>query len=215
LQTGKNIPLAWNHSIAAEDIIGHIDPASVRVLDDWKVAATGWIDESVDPAGKHAWRLVKSGTLGFSYGYLIPDGGATKRAGSKSGLHIKELDVFEITATPIPANNATGVLSWKSVQDRDAVIVELQEVKARLDTLEKALEDQKTTVDVTGKAPRARSVDPLRTRAMDVAMEIMSDGLPAQPPTKQATKEPETSGDPDELRERSRDLMLQVLTGTQ
>jgi hypothetical protein len=32
-RTGKLIPLAWNHSTAAEDIIGHIDPASAKALD--------------------------------------------------------------------------------------------------------------------------------------------------------------------------------------
>jgi hypothetical protein len=56
----------------------------------------------------------QSGTLGFSFGHLIPDGGAVKRAGG--GRRITELDVFEITATPVPVNNDTRVVGWKSVE---------------------------------------------------------------------------------------------------
>lgn len=113
-KTGKLIPLAWNHSTAAEDIIGHVDPATARA-DGPRVIVDGWIDQTVDPAGKNAWRLVKSGTLGFSYGFLVPDGGATKRPGAHRGVLITELDVFEITATPVPANNETRVVAFKAI----------------------------------------------------------------------------------------------------
>ena len=34
---------------------------------DGEVHAAGWIDQSI-PRGQEAWRLVKSGTLGFSFG---------------------------------------------------------------------------------------------------------------------------------------------------
>jgi HK97 family phage prohead protease len=110
MPTGKQIPLAWNHSTAAEDIIGTIDPASAKAVNG-EVVVTGWIDQST-PRGAEAWRLVKTGVLGFSFGYLIPDGGAVKRAGG--GNHIKELDVFEVTASPTPMNNDTRVLGWKA-----------------------------------------------------------------------------------------------------
>ena len=81
-----------------------------------EVHATGWIDQSTD-RGRHVWRLAKSGTLGFSFGYLIPEGGAVKRA---DGVReIRKLDVFEVTATPAPMNNDTRVLSVKGLEDRD------------------------------------------------------------------------------------------------
>jgi HK97 family phage prohead protease len=120
---GKNIPLAWHHSTRPEDIIGHIDPATAR-NEGGQVVVEGWIDESVEPAGKNAWRLVKSGTLGFSYGF-IPLAQSPRKGG---GFHIKEADVFEITATPIPANHETRVLGWKSAdklqQEQDDATVE-------------------------------------------------------------------------------------------
>jgi HK97 family phage prohead protease len=113
--TGKVIPLHWNHSSEPEDIVGNIQPPSVKAVDG-EVHATGWVDQSTD-RGRDVWRLAKSGSLGFSFGYLIPDGGAVKRA---DGVReIRKLDVFEVSATPGPMNNDTRVLSTKAVEDDD------------------------------------------------------------------------------------------------
>jgi HK97 family phage prohead protease len=203
----RPIPLAWNHRTDAADIFGHIDPASVKNVNG-EVVATGQVDLTSD-VGKEAWRSFKSRAIGFSFGYLII--AATERKGG--GLNINELDVFEITATPTPMNNETRVLGTKSVPELQA---ELQEVKDRLDTLEKSLEDQKASRKAEGTAqePQARAVDPLRRQAEEVALDIASGGLD-QLPTKQV-KAPEPT--PDlmdlaELKRRSRDLMLQVLSG--
>jgi hypothetical protein len=113
--TGKRIPLAWNHSQAAADQIGYIDPTSARAVGG-EVHASGWIDQS-SAVGADAWRLVKAGTLGFSFGYLVPEGGSRPRKGG--GRHITELDVFEVTATPTPMNNDTRVLGFKQMADGD------------------------------------------------------------------------------------------------
>ena len=113
--TGKMIPLHWNHSAEPEDIIGHVNPATVKAVDG-EVLAEGWIDQDTE-RGRHAWRIAKSGTLGFSFGYLIPDGGAVKRADGVREIH--KLDVFEVSATPTPINNGTRVLSTKGLEDDD------------------------------------------------------------------------------------------------
>jgi HK97 family phage prohead protease len=113
---GKNVPLAWNHSGRPEDQIGYIDPATVRVQGN-EVVASGKFDLDTSN-GAHAWRCVKAGTIGFSFGYLVPSGGSTKRAGG--GRHIKELDVFEVTATPTPMNGDTRVLAFKALNGHDA-----------------------------------------------------------------------------------------------
>jgi hypothetical protein len=92
--TGKLIPLAWNHSSKAEDIVGRVDPASVHEVGG-EAVASGQVDQDTD-RGRHVWRLAKSQTLGFSFGYLIID--AVKRA---DGVReIRKLDVFEVSATP-------------------------------------------------------------------------------------------------------------------
>jgi HK97 family phage prohead protease len=90
---------------------------------------------------------------------------------------------------------------------------ELQEVKDRLAKAETALEDLKKA-DVTDREPKARSVDPLRKQAENVALEIASGGgsLRKPPPT-EAPKSPEPALELRELRQRTRDELLGVLSG--
>jgi predicted metal-dependent hydrolase len=49
---GKLIPLAWNHSSAAADQIGHIKPDTVKVVGE-EVHGSGWIDQSIDSGPMH------------------------------------------------------------------------------------------------------------------------------------------------------------------
>jgi HK97 family phage prohead protease len=107
----RPVPLAWNHRTDAADIFGAIDPQTVKEVNG-EVVAGGNVDLDSD-VGREAWRSFKSRAIGFSFGYLIPDGGATPRPGG--GRHITQLDVFEITATPTPMNNATRVLDTKAL----------------------------------------------------------------------------------------------------
>jgi hypothetical protein len=111
--TSKLIPLSWAHSTEADDIVGHVDPESVELAGD-EVVASGWVDRDT-PRGRSTWRLMKSGTLGFSFGYLALD--TVKRA---DGVReIRELDVFEVSATPTPMNAETRVVSTKSIGEYD------------------------------------------------------------------------------------------------
>ena len=60
--TGKMIPLHWNHSSDPEDIIGHVNPATVEAVDG-EVVASGWVDQSTDRGRQSAIRG-KSGRSG-------------------------------------------------------------------------------------------------------------------------------------------------------
>jgi HK97 family phage prohead protease len=105
----RPIPLAWHHSVKAEDIFGSADGQSAEVVDGNEVKVAGQVDLD-SPVGQHAWRSMKARRLGFSFGYLILK--AVDRQGG--GKHIQELDVFEITATRAPMNNDTRILSTKA-----------------------------------------------------------------------------------------------------
>jgi HK97 family phage prohead protease len=114
--THKQVPLAWSHSTKPEDIIGTIDPATAQ-NQDGEVVVDGQIDRTTE-RGAQAWRLAKSGSLGFSIGFMILK--ATERPGG--GRHIQALDLFEVSATPTPMVASTRVVSWKSATahaDRD------------------------------------------------------------------------------------------------
>lgn len=141
----RPIPLSWHHSTKAEDIFGHIEPMTIR-LDGDEVVAQGKVDLE-SKVGMEAWRSFKNRTVGFSFGYLIPDGGAKDREGG--GRHITELDVFEVTATPTPMNNDTRVLSTKSTE----------ELREDAERTERELNDEKVekTKAAADVGPEARS----------------------------------------------------------
>jgi len=109
--TGKKIPLAWNHSSNPEDIVGFVDPASALETSG-EVMVAGRVDLNTE-RGREVWRLAKSGTLGFSFGYLTTD--EYKRPDGTR--EIRGLDVFEITATSTPMNADTRVVSTKAIDD--------------------------------------------------------------------------------------------------
>jgi HK97 family phage prohead protease len=225
---GKLVPLAWAHT---PDLVGSVDPSTVRV-ENGEVIAKGQIDQNT-PLGEESWRLVKSGTLSFSFGYLIPKGGATKRPGGR--LHIKELDLFEISVVPVlPANNDTRVLSFKDAQvlrseaekaaapDPEALRKESDRIERdlvesqipELATAETALEDLSKKAEEMDKDRKAPSMDPLRKRSEELALEVASDGMSLRrPPTKEAPAPPDLT-DLRELKQQSRDLMDLLLSDT-
>jgi HK97 family phage prohead protease len=107
----RPVPLAWNHSTKAEDIFGTIDPNTVKAVYG-EVVASGHVDPDSN-VGREAWRSFKNRSVGFSFGYLITDGGSTPRPGG--GRHITSLDIFEVTACSTPMNNDTRVLDTKAL----------------------------------------------------------------------------------------------------
>jgi phage head maturation protease len=56
---------------------------------------------------------VKKDRVGLSFGYLTTD----HRVGADGTKELVELDLFEITLTPTPANADTRVLETKSLGD--------------------------------------------------------------------------------------------------
>jgi HK97 family phage prohead protease len=215
---GKLVPLAWNHT---DEVIGHIDPASVRVENN-EVIAKGYVDQST-PRGEEAWRLVKSGTLSFSFGFLFDPKTAEKLKGGR--YRVKELDVFEVSVVPVgPANNDTRVLSFKAITE-DLLDVQQRLLALNEDDRASILEAVKTALgvkpeqekkaDETDKeAKKPRSVDPLRKQAESLALEHASGGLSLRkPPRKVEHKAPEPELSLRELKRRMRDEILTHLSG--
>jgi HK97 family phage prohead protease len=108
----RPIPLSWNHDLNAENIIGYVDGISARKVNT-EVVVSGRVDLN-SAVGREAWRSFKSGVLGFSYGYLATR--STKRD-LDGGKYITGLDIYEVTATPAPANPDTRVLLTKAIEE--------------------------------------------------------------------------------------------------
>jgi HK97 family phage prohead protease len=99
------------HVEHSKTVVGSIDPNSMHPTDAGLVVA-GEVDRATDE-GQQVWRSIKSGTAGFSIGYMSE--GRPRKGG---GQFITEIDLLEISATSTPMHPATRALSWKAPTTR-------------------------------------------------------------------------------------------------
>jgi HK97 family phage prohead protease len=185
----RAIPLSWNHSTDPWSVFGSINPQSVKEVDG-EVVAAGEVDLE-SSVGREAWRSFKNRTVGFSFGYMIPEGGATNLP--DGGRHITELDVLEVTATPTPMNNDTRVLSTKAVaEEKIPTDAELRAWAKRL-----------------GLEPPLSSRE-LRRRCAKTSLDAALGWDPAPRP---APEEPNSGPSEKELRRQAREVTLQAAMG--
>jgi len=108
-ESGRRVPVHWNHETSAASIIGWIDPHSMSETDQGLYVA-GKLDIDTTETARQAWRSMKNGTLSLSFGYM------TNRSHKRSD-GVKELldvDMFEVSVVPHPANADTRFLSLKA-----------------------------------------------------------------------------------------------------
>jgi HK97 family phage prohead protease len=67
--TGRTVPLHWNHSADPDDIVGHVVPGSM-VETDRGLVVEGQLDLEGNERARKAWRAMKTGSIGLSFGYL-------------------------------------------------------------------------------------------------------------------------------------------------
>lgn len=229
--SGDPIPIIlshqWNDAMAH---IGVADPKDV-VETDKGLWVKGHLDIADNPVAKQVHKLLKRRSLKeFSIGYRVPEGGE-KRA--KDGANeIAEIDLVEAGPTLKGANAETELHAVKTALEveepptaeallasvRAAVEVAQEQHElfkdAEVDLTREVQEMLGVKPDETDKEPLgARSVDPLRKRSLETVLEIQSDGLSRR---KSPTTKPEPKPEPPpeaELKRRSRDLMLELLTG--
>jgi uncharacterized protein len=107
--SGRRIPLHWNHGVAAADIIGTVDPASMREVSGG-LYVEGRLDLESSDTAREAWRSMKNDAVALSFGYV-----ALQEQRRADGIkELLELDLFEISVTPSPMNPDTRFLSLKS-----------------------------------------------------------------------------------------------------
>lgn len=150
-ESGKRLPLHWDHRGEPQNIIGHVDPSSMQETDDGLVVK-GKVDIEGSDVARQAWRAIKNGSVGLSFGYL-----ATKkqdRVGGGRDLH--EIDVFEISITPAPMHPDTRILEAKSedVLRRESQQLERELISEQLPDVQEPEAEEKGAASV-GPAARA------------------------------------------------------------
>lgn len=173
--SGKRIPLHWDHRGEPDQIIGSIDPASMQETDEGLVVK-GRMDLEASEVAREAWRAMKTGSMSLSFGYV-----ATKTRKASGGVQeLLELDLFEISIVPAPANADTRVLEMKNAEEKTHIV----------DTTP---DGERDTVDVRG-VPVARLADLEALRLQLYELEGAVKALQEVP----VDSEPETASDGDD-----------------
>lgn len=127
--SGNPIPVIWSHDHGNPD-------AHIGVVDEAKETDAGlWVKGTIDldePYAAKVFKLMKGRRVTkFSFAYDVKDG----TENDKGGFDLKELDLWEVGPTLIPANDATDLLAIKNLMaSEDMSLVEfarmVRELKA-------------------------------------------------------------------------------------
>jgi uncharacterized protein len=107
----RKVPLHWDHRGGTENVIGAADPASMREIDEG-LYVRGKLDLQESTLARDAWRAMKTGSVALSFGYMAPRS-RMRRDGVRE---LTEIDLFEISLTPAPANADTRIIEMKSAR---------------------------------------------------------------------------------------------------
>ena len=111
-QSGKRLPFHWNHGGQASDVIGWVDPASLRETDEG-LYVRGQLDLEDSKVAREAWRSMKNNSVSLSFGYMI----GKSKARFDGVRELLEIDLFEISVVPAPANAETRFVELKAASD--------------------------------------------------------------------------------------------------
>lgn len=214
--SGDPIPVILSHQW--DNPMAHIGVVTDVKETDKGLWVKGQLDVADNDVARQVHRLMDRRSLReFSFGYDVPKGGS-KRA--KDGANdLTEINLAEVGPTLKGMNPATELHAVKSALDATTTDTDytveqrLQEVEEQLSKLQKFLEDRETKKDAE---ETTRVVDPFKKQALDVALDIRTDGLSTtHPPAEQVDDEsptPEPDFDRTEVRKQARDQVVQVLT---
>jgi HK97 family phage prohead protease len=116
--SGNPIPVIWSHDHGNPD-------AHIGVVDDAKETDAGlWIKGTVDldePYAAKVFKLMKGRRVTkFSFAYDVLDGVEN----DKGGMNLKELELWEVGPTLIPANSNTDLLAIKALARAQGMTIE-------------------------------------------------------------------------------------------
>jgi Escherichia/Staphylococcus phage prohead protease len=115
-QSGKALPVHWNHSGEASDVIGSIDPASMVEREE-ALRVSGQLDLKESETAREAWRSMKSNAVSLSFGFMI-----VKSRDREDGIReLQQIDLFEVSIVPAPSNPETRFTELKSATTSSSI----------------------------------------------------------------------------------------------
>ena len=129
-ESGHPFPLCWNHDL--DQIIGAVDPDAIEDTEKGPFMKEAVFFDSALAQEKR--EIVKSGVVyQFSFAYDIIDQAEVTLEDGRKANELREIDLFEISIVPIPANQNAVMTEVKAVNP------EIEAAKAEMvEVLEKA-----------------------------------------------------------------------------
>ena len=119
-ESGHPFPLCWNHDL--DQIIGKVD--DIEDTDKGPLMTASFFDT---PLAQEKREIVKSGVVyQFSFAYDVKDWEEVELEDGRKANELKQLDLFEVSIVPIPANQNAVMTEVKagrrnSKKDADAI----------------------------------------------------------------------------------------------
>ena len=112
--SGKLLPVHYNHRADADHIIGAVWPDKMTETEEGLVVE-GDLDLEGSARAREVWRSMKNGVMSLSFGYAATDS-VTRDDGVQE---LREIDLYEVSLVPHPANFDSRVLAMKSLDGDD------------------------------------------------------------------------------------------------
>ena len=135
-ESGHPFPLCWNHDL--NQIIGSVDPENIEDTEKGPLMTASFFNT---PLAQEKREIVKSGVVyQFSFAYDVLDQGPAEDIKANE---LRELDLFEVSIVPIPANQNAVMTDVKagrrnSKKDADAIREAITLLQGVLGELEEA-----------------------------------------------------------------------------
>ena len=107
------VPILLSHDFSKQ--LGGVPSKQLKETDNGLLMTDSMLDLNLERS-RDQMSLAKNGFLStFSIGFLIPDGGL-ERSKKTGGFIIKEIDLLEISLTPVPANPEAVMTEVKALE---------------------------------------------------------------------------------------------------
>ena len=124
-ESGHKFPLCWNHDL--DQIIGQVD--SIEDTEKGPLMTASFFDT---PLAQEKRAIVKSGVVyQFSFAYEVKDAALVTLEDGTKANELRELELFEVSIVPIPANPRAEVTEVKSGDEAETKEEEAEEKSGR------------------------------------------------------------------------------------
>jgi len=198
--SGNPIPVYWSHRMDDPDMnIGYVIEAA-ETSDGLEVLGQLDVEDDASPKAKQAYRLMKGRRVTqWSFAYDVIDGGPAEADGQEFN-ELRELKLYEVSTTPIGANDQTELLAVKRSGQDDVLAkvgrtisakneATLRDAASSLDSAAKAIKSVLAALDSGSGDDGDKAAEPSSASDTGPAKDEEPEGAKSEEPTRRTSVE--------------------------